>query len=106
MNYYLIYSISSNNKDRPKEGAAAATATPTPTNGVTPLPPPTAGILNAQKRTSRTPIIIIPSANTSLITMYNAKDILQELKFISTDDKKRMGCVRENEVLIQVSNIL
>ena len=33
------------------------------------------------KRISRTPIIIIPSANTSLITMYNAKDVLQELKW-------------------------
>ena len=29
---------------------------------------------------SRTPIIVIPAAMTSLITMYNAKDILQDLK--------------------------
>lgn len=35
---------------------------------------------SAQKRASRTPIIIIPSATTSLITMYNAKEILQDLK--------------------------
>jgi parafibromin len=34
------------------------------------------------KRVSRTPIVIIPAANTSLITMYNAKDILQELKYV------------------------
>lgn len=33
------------------------------------------------KRVSRTPIIIIPSANTSLITMINAKDVLQDLKY-------------------------
>lgn len=32
------------------------------------------------KRVSRTPIIIIPSANSSLITMFNAKDVLQDLK--------------------------
>lgn len=32
------------------------------------------------KKVSRTPIIIIPAANTSLITMYNAKDILQDLR--------------------------
>ena len=32
------------------------------------------------KRTSRTPIIIIPAATTSLITMYNARDVLQDLK--------------------------
>ena len=32
------------------------------------------------KRTSRTPIIIIPAATTSLIQMINAKDILQDQK--------------------------
>ncbi|KAI8518518.1 accessory factor associated with RNA polymerase II [Branchiostoma belcheri] len=32
------------------------------------------------KRVSRTPIIIIPAASTSLITLYNAKDVLQDLK--------------------------
>lgn len=35
------------------------------------------------KRVSRTPIIIIPSANTSLITMFNAKDVLQDLKCVA-----------------------
>lgn len=30
-----------------------------------------------QKRQSRTPIIIIPAAGTSLITMFNVRDILQ-----------------------------
>lgn len=30
-----------------------------------------------QKRQSKTPIIIIPAAGTSLITMYNVRDILQ-----------------------------
>ena len=33
------------------------------------------------KRLSRTPIIIIPGAAKSLITMLNAKDILQDLRF-------------------------
>lgn len=56
---------------------------------------------NNSKRPSRTPIIIIPATNTSLITMYNAKDILQDLKFISTEDKKAQGCARENELLLQ-----
>lgn len=32
------------------------------------------------KRPSKTPIIIIPAATNSLITMYNAKDILQDFK--------------------------
>jgi len=34
------------------------------------------------KRLSRTPIIIIPGATKSLITMLNAKDILQDLRFV------------------------
>ncbi|XP_002734557.1 parafibromin-like [Saccoglossus kowalevskii] len=53
------------------------------------------------KRVSRTPIIIIPAATTSLITMYNAKDLLQDLRFLSTDDKKGQGARRDNEVLVQ-----
>ena len=32
------------------------------------------------KRPSRTPIIIIPAAPKSLVTMYNAKDVLQDLR--------------------------
>lgn len=51
-----------------------------------------------QKRVSRTPIIIIPATNTSLITMYNAKAILQDLKYI---DSKNCDQKRENEILIQ-----
>ena len=53
------------------------------------------------KRPSRTPIIIIPAAPKSLISMYNAKEILQDLRFVSTDDKKSSGGKRENELLIQ-----
>ncbi|WAR31307.1 CDC73-like protein, partial [Mya arenaria] len=50
---------------------------------------------------SRTPIIIIPAATTALITMFNSKDVLQDLKFVSTDEKKSQGAKRDNEVLIQ-----
>ena len=32
------------------------------------------------KRVSRTPIIIIPAATTSLITLYNAKDMLEDFR--------------------------
>lgn len=53
------------------------------------------------KRQSRTPIIIIPSSPNSLITMFNAKDILQDLKFLTQEEKKASGAVRENEVLLQ-----
>lgn len=53
------------------------------------------------KRQSRTPIIIIPSAPNSLITMYNAKDILQDLKFLTNEEKKASGAPRDNEILLQ-----
>ncbi|EDW59412.1 parafibromin [Drosophila novamexicana] len=85
----------------------AAAATPTAVSRAAPkelLPTAQARQLPAngpQKRPSRTPIIIIPSANTSLITMLNVKDILQDLRFMSTSDKKLQGCQRESEVLLQ-----
>uniref|UniRef100_U5EWV0 Parafibromin n=1 Tax=Corethrella appendiculata TaxID=1370023 RepID=U5EWV0_9DIPT len=53
------------------------------------------------KRVSRTPIIIIPAATTSLITMYNARDILQDCRFVTTDQKKQEGSTRANEILLQ-----
>jgi len=55
----------------------------------------------ANKRTSRTPIIIIPGTLSSLITMYNAKDILQDCKFITQDEKQKQGYKRDNEILVQ-----
>jgi parafibromin len=33
--------------------------------------------------------------------MYNAKEILQDLRYISTEDKKSQGGRRDNEILIQ-----
>nr|KAF6378776.1 hypothetical protein mMyoMyo1_009686 [Myotis myotis] len=54
-----------------------------------------------QKKGSRTPILIIPAAATSLITMLNAKDLLQALTFVPSDEKKKQGGRRENETLIQ-----
>ena len=57
---------------------------------------------NSQKKQkSRTPIIIIPAAPKSLITMFNAKEILEDLKFISTEEKRSKGFKRENELLVQ-----
>uniref|UniRef100_A0A3Q3XA20 Parafibromin n=1 Tax=Mola mola TaxID=94237 RepID=A0A3Q3XA20_MOLML len=54
-----------------------------------------------QKKGSRTPIIIIPAATTSLITMLNAKDLMQDLKFVTSEEKKKQGIQRDNEVLLQ-----
>uniref|UniRef100_A0A671UM16 Parafibromin n=1 Tax=Sparus aurata TaxID=8175 RepID=A0A671UM16_SPAAU len=50
---------------------------------------------------SRTPIVIIPAATTSLITMLNAKELLQDLKFVTSEEKKKQGIQRDNEVLLQ-----
>uniref|UniRef100_A0A2I3HB65 Parafibromin n=1 Tax=Nomascus leucogenys TaxID=61853 RepID=A0A2I3HB65_NOMLE len=41
------------------------------------------------------------ASTTSLITMLNTKDLLQDLKFVPSDEKKKQGCQRENETLIQ-----
>ena len=51
-----------------------------------------------QKRVSRTPIIVIPATNTSLITISNAQTILQDFKFIDTKECPHKS---DNEVLIQ-----
>ncbi|KAK7094725.1 parafibromin-like [Littorina saxatilis] len=86
---------------RKKESSqpTAHSHSPAPTQVSRPIsqarPPPN------QKKGSRTPIIIIPAASTSLITMLNCKDVLQDLKFVSTEEKKSQGARRDNEVLIQ-----
>lgn len=77
---------------------------PIPTSGL--LPTSAAKLTPQQaaqnKRTSKTPIIIIPSANnTSLITMYNAKDILQDMKFVTSEEKRAIGCKKETDILLQ-----
>jgi parafibromin len=66
------------------------------------MPPPAAAQpQKPQKRVSKTPIIIIPAAPKSLITMFNVKEILQDLRFVSTEEKRAAGMKRENDVLIQ-----
>uniref|UniRef100_A0A1I7YSV7 CDC73_C domain-containing protein n=1 Tax=Steinernema glaseri TaxID=37863 RepID=A0A1I7YSV7_9BILA len=47
---------------------------------------------------SRTPIIIVPASTASLITLLNARDILQDMNFIKHEDKK--GEKRPTEVLV------
>ncbi|XP_050507175.1 parafibromin [Diabrotica virgifera virgifera] len=83
------------------EGSAKANR-PIPAQPTTPLPisaarPPSGGA----KKVSRTPIIIIPAGTNSLITMYNVKDMLQDLRFVTTEQKRAEGGKRDNEVLIQ-----
>ncbi|MCJ8731974.1 hypothetical protein PDJAM_G00205650 [Pangasius djambal] len=82
------------------EGASARKAQ-TPAMQPVPRPVSQARPPPNQKKGSRTPIIIIPAATTSLITMLNAKDLLQDLKFVTSDEKKKQGIQRDNEVLLQ-----
>jgi len=56
---------------------------------------------DSSKRPSRTPIIIIPAALTSLITRYNCKELLEDLKYISTEEGKASGIKRDGDILIQ-----
>lgn len=53
-----------------------------------------------QKKSSKTAIIIIPSAPSSIINMYNAKELLQDLKYVSAEEKKAQGMKRDNEILL------
>lgn len=57
----------------PAPGAMAPPRELLPTAQARLMPPGT-------KRPSKTPIIVIPATITSLITMYNAKDVLQDHK--------------------------
>lgn len=83
------------------EGATARKNTPSQPAIHRPITKAPAIPQKSSKRTSRTPIIILPAATTSLITLYNVKDLLQDLKFVSVVEKKAQGAKRDNEVLIQ-----
>uniref|UniRef100_A0A6G1SE07 Parafibromin n=1 Tax=Aceria tosichella TaxID=561515 RepID=A0A6G1SE07_9ACAR len=50
------------------------------------------------KRTSVVPIIVIPATNTSIINMYNAATMLQDLTYV---EGKPGSKARENEICIQ-----
>lgn len=46
------------------------------------------------------PIIIVPSAVSSLITLYNAKDLLMDQNFVSSDSYREKGVKRPTQVTI------
>lgn len=86
--------------NQPKKPVAAVQPMPTPQ---APLASPGRMSVTTQnqKRISRTPIIIIPAAASSLITMFNARDILQDLKYVTTEEKRSAGAKKESEILLQ-----
>lgn len=53
-----------------------------------------------KQRISQTPIIVVPSSNLSLITLLNATDVLQELKFVSNEQMRAKCTKRKAELLI------
>jgi len=52
-------------------------------------------------KSSAIPIIIVPSAITSLITLFNAKEFLQDGVFVSTVEKKNKGTKKESMITIE-----
>ncbi|KAF1759357.1 hypothetical protein GCK72_015823 [Caenorhabditis remanei] len=64
-------------------------------------PSSSSGAMGGAKRTSRSPIIIVPSAMNTMINMYNAKDILQGLGYVSVDQKRKESNKKPTDLVIQ-----
>lgn len=56
---------------------------------------------SATRAITATPIIIIPSALTSVITMVNVADFLEKGSFVTVEEKMKEGAKRDKEVTIQ-----
>ena len=96
------------NKQQQQQLQAQNSSHPNNANGIVKSIPPSVNSGNSPgsggggKRPSRTPIIIIPAAPKSMVTMFNAKEILQDLRYVTTEEvKAKSGGKRENELLIQ-----
>lgn len=72
-----------------------------PNNRVVSDPRASPAVDKPNKRVSKTPIIIVPAAFTSLINTYNAKEILGDLRYVSTEEQRAKNVRKESEVLIQ-----
>ncbi|KAF0306116.1 Parafibromin [Amphibalanus amphitrite] len=83
------------------EGSQPRKAPPQPAQIGSQAQRATASPQSSNKRVSRTPIIIIPAAPSSIISMYNVKELLQDLKYVSSEEKRKQGFKRENDLLIQ-----
>jgi parafibromin len=58
---------------------------------------------SSQKRSSMRPIIDVPASRTSIITLYNASDILQDLKFVSSENKRKnlQNVTKDSEIIMR-----
>jgi parafibromin len=77
------------------------TKQPQPTK-ISIVPSPTQSS-SSQKRSSMRPIIVVPASRTSIITLYNASDILQDLKFVSSEDKRKnlQNVTKDSEIIMR-----
>ncbi|KAF9334758.1 accessory factor associated with RNA polymerase II [Podila minutissima] len=63
--------------------------------------PPSGSSSNKPKPTSRVPIIIIPAAVTSMITMYNIKQFLEEQTFVDSQELRDRGEAKPSNIKIE-----
>uniref|UniRef100_A0A5S6QYX2 Cell division control protein 73 C-terminal domain-containing protein n=1 Tax=Trichuris muris TaxID=70415 RepID=A0A5S6QYX2_TRIMR len=77
---------------KPRPGKANASM-PTAGNGASLVGRPS-------KRSSRIPIIVLPSTTSSLVTLFNARELLENLRYASSEEAKSKATRRENEILI------
>ncbi|KAF9902564.1 accessory factor associated with RNA polymerase II [Linnemannia zychae] len=80
-------------------GASSAAARPGASSS-TPARP-SANPSQRSKHQSRTPIIIVPAAVTSMITMYNVKQLLEGQEFADSGDVRNKGEAKPNRLRIQ-----
>ncbi|KAG0337522.1 accessory factor associated with RNA polymerase II [Podila horticola] len=63
--------------------------------------PPPGSSSNKPKSSSRVPIIIIPAAVTSMITMYNIKQFLEEQTFVDSQEMRDKGVAKPSNIKIE-----
>ncbi|KAJ1647828.1 accessory factor associated with RNA polymerase II [Dispira simplex] len=71
-----------------------------PTSSALPVrrPPPS-------KRSNRIPLIVVPAAATSLLTMYNVREFLENHRFVPTQIMRERGIKKEPQLTIERSRI-
>ncbi|KAJ1974895.1 accessory factor associated with RNA polymerase II [Dimargaris xerosporica] len=57
------------------------------------------------KRANRIPLVIVPAAATSLLTMYNVKDFLENQTFVPTQVLREQGMRKESQLTIERARI-
>ncbi|XP_046866324.1 parafibromin [Drosophila willistoni] len=54
-----------------------------------------------QQRKTVLPIIVVPKALTSMVTLHNAKQLLQDMRYVSVDEMRQKGSQYLEEVIIE-----